>query len=251
MMPAIYDWSGFYIGVNGGWGSSRKCWDEQYRVSAEPSLPPMAAIMRPAASSAARSAIACRAAPGCSAVKPRATGPTCAAPTLSLISSGAPFYQPIARRCLRPVHRPDRLCLQHRPALRQGRRRRVTSDRYQGLNPATNTVLDSRERNPLGRHGWRRCRIRLRTELVGSRRIRSSVHGHPHPGLLFDRWPPAPSPAKTRSVRTSISSPCASTTAGVARSSRSTDFSPRWISCLRKGRPRAGLFVGPRLPACC
>jgi outer membrane immunogenic protein len=23
---AIYDWSGFYIGANGGWGTSRKCW---------------------------------------------------------------------------------------------------------------------------------------------------------------------------------------------------------------------------------
>src|SRR5712671_8005538 len=27
MLAAIYDWSGFYIGANGGWGSSRKCWD--------------------------------------------------------------------------------------------------------------------------------------------------------------------------------------------------------------------------------
>jgi outer membrane immunogenic protein len=25
---ALYDWSGFYAGLNGGWGSSRKCWDE-------------------------------------------------------------------------------------------------------------------------------------------------------------------------------------------------------------------------------
>jgi outer membrane immunogenic protein len=23
----VYDWSGFYIGANGGWGTSRKCWD--------------------------------------------------------------------------------------------------------------------------------------------------------------------------------------------------------------------------------
>lgn len=27
MIAAIYDWSGFYIGINGGWGSSHKCWD--------------------------------------------------------------------------------------------------------------------------------------------------------------------------------------------------------------------------------
>lgn len=26
-IAAIYDWSGFYIGANGGWGSSHKCWD--------------------------------------------------------------------------------------------------------------------------------------------------------------------------------------------------------------------------------
>ncbi|MGD5699708.1 hypothetical protein QUT65_22675, partial [Xanthomonas citri pv. citri] len=27
MMPVMYDWSGFYIGLNGGGASSRKCWD--------------------------------------------------------------------------------------------------------------------------------------------------------------------------------------------------------------------------------
>jgi outer membrane immunogenic protein len=26
VMP-VYDWTGFYIGANGGWGSSRNCWD--------------------------------------------------------------------------------------------------------------------------------------------------------------------------------------------------------------------------------
>jgi outer membrane immunogenic protein len=26
-IPVIYDWSGFYIGVNGGWGNSHNCWD--------------------------------------------------------------------------------------------------------------------------------------------------------------------------------------------------------------------------------
>jgi outer membrane immunogenic protein len=27
MVAAIYDWSGFYIGANGGWGGDRKCWN--------------------------------------------------------------------------------------------------------------------------------------------------------------------------------------------------------------------------------
>jgi outer membrane immunogenic protein len=26
MIAAVYDWSGFYIGINGGWGSSHKCY---------------------------------------------------------------------------------------------------------------------------------------------------------------------------------------------------------------------------------
>ena len=26
-LPVIYDWTGFYIGANGGWGQSRNCWD--------------------------------------------------------------------------------------------------------------------------------------------------------------------------------------------------------------------------------
>jgi outer membrane immunogenic protein len=27
MVVAAYDWSGLYVGANGGWGSSRQCWD--------------------------------------------------------------------------------------------------------------------------------------------------------------------------------------------------------------------------------
>jgi outer membrane immunogenic protein len=26
MLAPIYDWTGFYIGGNGGWGESRNCW---------------------------------------------------------------------------------------------------------------------------------------------------------------------------------------------------------------------------------
>ncbi|MFQ3460012.1 hypothetical protein PMN64_42850, partial [Bradyrhizobium sp. UFLA01-814] len=25
--PPVYNWTGFYIGANGGWGESRTCWD--------------------------------------------------------------------------------------------------------------------------------------------------------------------------------------------------------------------------------
>ena len=41
MVAAIYDWSGFYIGANGGWGSSRKCWD-LVELAAAPVVPSFA-----------------------------------------------------------------------------------------------------------------------------------------------------------------------------------------------------------------
>src|SRR5579871_6964436 len=34
MMPAVYDWSGFYVGANGGWGTSSRCWDQLTPVAA-------------------------------------------------------------------------------------------------------------------------------------------------------------------------------------------------------------------------
>ena len=69
MVQALYDWSGFYIGLNGGGGSSHKCWDFSTAQR-------KAATMRPAAPSVARSAIAGRPARSCSASKRRATGLT-------------------------------------------------------------------------------------------------------------------------------------------------------------------------------
>jgi outer membrane immunogenic protein len=36
MIAAIYDWSGFYIGANGGWGSSRNSWDSVAPFTAGP-----------------------------------------------------------------------------------------------------------------------------------------------------------------------------------------------------------------------
>jgi hypothetical protein len=54
MIAAAYDWSGFYIGANGGWGSARNCWDllvPPSRLSAK------VATTRPVARLVARSAI--------------------------------------------------------------------------------------------------------------------------------------------------------------------------------------------------
>ena len=73
-MAAIYDWGGFYIGANGGWGSSRNCWD--FTTPTGAFVAAEAVTMRPVAQPVVRSAIAGRPAPGCSASKRRATGLT-------------------------------------------------------------------------------------------------------------------------------------------------------------------------------
>ena len=39
MMAAVYDWSGFYIGINGGGGSSHKCWDLVTNIFGAPVVP--------------------------------------------------------------------------------------------------------------------------------------------------------------------------------------------------------------------
>jgi opacity protein-like surface antigen len=61
-IAVVYDWSGFYIGANGGWGSSRKCWDFTDAAGAFVAAEGWAIAGRPA--------------PGCSVLKARATGPT-------------------------------------------------------------------------------------------------------------------------------------------------------------------------------
>ena len=40
MIAAVYDWSGFYIGLNGGGGWSHKCWDVVTNVLGQPVNPP-------------------------------------------------------------------------------------------------------------------------------------------------------------------------------------------------------------------
>ena len=52
----------------------------------------------------------------------------------------------------------------------------VTDDKYNVIT-LPGALLGFRHRDPLGRGGRRRSRIRLRSELVGRRRIRSHVHG--------------------------------------------------------------------------
>ena len=142
---------------------------------------PKDAMTQPAASPVARSVIAGSPPPGCSASKRRAIGPISADRAQQPCTLVPAIHQPHQDRCLRPVHRPDRLRLEQRPALCEGRRRGHRRPATTASRRRDQRGLRLRQRNPLGWHGRRRPRIRLCAELVGCGRIRSPVHGHTRP----------------------------------------------------------------------
>ena len=86
MIAALYDWTGFYIGLNGGWGRAASAGTSNAGAAIAPSA--RAAMTRAAEWSVARSAIAGRPAAGCSASKRRATGPIFRARTSALFFAG-------------------------------------------------------------------------------------------------------------------------------------------------------------------
>ena len=176
MVAAIYDWSGFYVGLNGGWGSSRKCWESSPAAGGR-RCSPKAATMRPVAPSAARLAIAGRHPIGCSAWKRRATGLTSRDRNVSSSSS-------FRRSRERPTRIEPSACSPARSAIAFNNAllyvkggAAVTADRYSTLRHRHRCrVRSTRRRNPLGCRGRRRPRIRLRPELVGRHRVQSHVH---------------------------------------------------------------------------
>ena len=162
MIAAVYDWSGFYIGVNGGWGSSHKCWDFETPAGAFIA----AEGCHDATGGTAGGQIGYRWQSGTWVFGLEAQGNWAdfKGSNVSLLSPA--LSQPVQDRCVRPVHRPGRLCRQQRAVLRQGRRccrRRIISE----------VLLPSRPRwspppatTPAGAPRSAPARIRLRPELV-------------------------------------------------------------------------------------
>ena len=139
MIAAMYDWSGFYIGVNGGGAGAASAGTSSRPLGVYFAGSPKAAMMQPAARSAVRLVIAGRPAPGCSVWKHRATGPIFRG---SQRQPRSPASSPTApSRRARPVHRPSRLRLEQRPALRKGRRGGHRQP-YDGLITATGVCFD-------------------------------------------------------------------------------------------------------------
>ena len=119
MIAAIYDWSGFYIGANGGWGSSRKCWDHdtaRRRIRRERRLP--RCDRRDAGG---QIGYRWQAGTWVFGLEGQGNWADFSGSNVSLLAPAA--TNQFEDRRVRPPHRPDRLRRQQRPALRQGRRR--------------------------------------------------------------------------------------------------------------------------------
>ncbi len=211
MIAAVYDWSGFYIGANGGWGTSRNCWDVTTAAGAFLA----AEGCHDADGGIAGGQVGYRWQAGhgvfgleaqgnwadlrgsnASTLRCRRSTPTAPMDAFGLFTGQIGYAWNNALLYVKGGAAVTDSSTRHL----RGRRRRL--------------ARQQRRPDPLGRHGWRRPRIWLRSELVGGRRIRPSVHA-----ARTSPSPPAGgfASASTASVRTSISSPLASTTAGAAR----------------------------------
>ena len=123
MIAALYDWSGFYIGANGGWGSSRKCWDVNNNGGGVVA-PAAAEGCHDATGGVAGGQIGYRWQAGTWVFGLEAQGNWADLSGSEHQPGLRRSRQPFEDRSLRPVHRPDRLRLEQRPALREGRRGR-------------------------------------------------------------------------------------------------------------------------------
>ena len=170
MIAAVYDWSGFYIGANGGYGSTHKCWSQTTGFA-----PGVFEGCHDATGGVAGGQIGYRWQTGGWVLGLEAQGDWA-----DLNGSNASTVFGVINRT-----RLDAFGLftgqigyaWNNALLYVKGGAAVTRDQLQRLRYRDRRRVRSRLRDPLGRHGRRRLRIRLRPELVGRRRIRPSVHG--------------------------------------------------------------------------
>ena len=187
MIAAVYDWSGFYVGLNAGGASSHDCWDNVNIVVVREGC-------HNATGALAGGQMGFRWQSGAWVFGVEGQGDWASlkgsnASIPVAFFAGAPLLTNQTK-----VNALGLLTGQVGYAwdsvlfyVKGGAA--VTDERYNGLITGTNAQIDTGTRNPLGRRGRRRHRIRFCAELVGRARIRPPVHGQSqYPVLLRRGW---------------------------------------------------------------
>ena len=195
-VASIYNWSGFYLGINGGGASSRNCWDVNniFGIAG----PDTAEGCHNATGGVVGGQVGYRwqSANWVFGLEAQGDWANLKGSNTS-VALGSAGQRDQDRRDW-PVHRPSRLCLEQRALVREGWR---GGHACQVQRLGVRRGPRQRKRDALGRRGRHRPRIRLRAELVRCDRIRPSFHGQAQQ-LVHDFS--ASTTASTVSSRTSI-----------------------------------------------
>ena len=125
MVAPIYNWGGFYIGLNGGGGSARKCWDINNFLGAV--VPTTAEGCHDATGGLFGGQVGYRwqSANWVFGLEAQGDWANLKGSNATLLVAPFTFFTNNSKvDAIRPVHRPGRLCLEQRALVREGRRRR-------------------------------------------------------------------------------------------------------------------------------
>ena len=141
MVAPIYNWGGFYIGLNGGGGSGRKCWDINNFGGAV--VPPSREGCHDATGGLVGGQVGYRwqSANWVFGLEAQGDWANLKGSNASALAPFASVHQPDQGRRDRSVHRPGRLCLEQRARYVKGGAA-VTNDKYNGHASAA-SLFDS------------------------------------------------------------------------------------------------------------
>jgi hypothetical protein len=175
MVAAIYDWSGFYVGINGGWGTSHNTWTNT-AIGGVP-FGPVGEGSHDSDGGTVGGQIGYRWQSGnwVFGLEGQGNWADFSGSNFSLAALGATNRTKIDAFGLFT----GQIGYAFNNVLLYVKGGGAVTDNK--LRSSVRHRVRSQRGNPLGWHRWRRSGICLRSELVGGRRIRSSVHGHQQP----------------------------------------------------------------------
>ena len=177
MVAAMYDWSGFYAGINGGWGTSHNCWTRTATLGV--AVPRAAEGCHDSSGGTVGGQLGYRwqAGPWVFGLEAQGNWADFSGSNVSLLFGGLATNRTRIDAFGLFTGQVGYAWNNVLGYVKGGAA--VTDNRYEGLATLTGTVTDRASDTRWGATCRRRHRIRLRAELVGRARIRPFVHGYP------------------------------------------------------------------------